>query len=356
MIKRAMKKILIIHTGGGLGDVLLSTPVIEALKLNYPEAQIDFMARPYTSAAVRNNPFIHTVYTVDKEKMAWSEAFSWSRKLAKQKYDAALVLWSNSPLAFMLYFARIPIRVGQDSRFTYSWTYTHKVKIRSEHGDEQTHWSDIMLDYVRALNIPVPQLKPRFVIPETATQKAKQLMQTLPQNSGPIIGLHPSKGISNVAKIWPTSVFADWLKALYSQLQARLVVTGGPKERDITTKIIEEAQVPCLNLAGQTDTEVLAAVAQQCQVFICPDSSPAHLAAISGVPTLDIFALKSDFPNRWKAVGAPVVVIRPTTWKCQRLCCKEECPDFSCYKQIDGQQIVEGVKQLLQQSSAQVDS
>lgn len=342
-----MQKILIVHTGGGLGDVLLSTPVIEALKFNYPEAQIDFLARFSTAAAVKSNPFVNAVYTVDRAKLSWSEIFSWSGKIAKQRYDAALILWSNTSLALMLYLAHIPIRVGQDSRFSYSWTYTHKVRIRSEHGDEQSHWSDIMLDFVRVLHLPVPPFKPRFIISDSAIGKAKQLMQTLPQNSGPTIGLHPSKGIGNVDKRWPTSVFANWLNVLYNQLQARLVVTGGPQEVNLTTQIIKEAQVPCLNLAGQTDTEVLAAVTQQCQVFICPDSGPAHLAAISGVPTLDICALKEDFPNRWKPVGAPVTIIRPTTWKCSRLCRKNECPDFNCYTQISGQQIVEGVQQLL---------
>lgn len=343
-----MQKILIVHTGGGLGDVLLSTPVIEALKFNYPEAKIDFLARSSTAAAIKNNPFIHSVYTINKARLSWSEVFSWSRRIAGQKYDAALILWSNTTLALMLYLANIPIRVGQDSRFSYSWTYTHKVRIRSEHGDDQSHWSDIMLDFVRALRLPVPPFKPRFVISDQAVGQAQQLMQALPQNSGPVIGLHPSKGISNVDKRWPTSVFANWLNALYHQLQARLVVTGGPQELEITKRIIEEAKVPCLNLAGKTDTEVLAAVARQCQVFICPDSGPAHLAAISGVPTLDICALKEDFPNRWKPVGAPVKIIRPASWNCRRLCRKNECPDFNCYKQIDGQQIVEGVKQLLQ--------
>ena len=221
-----MQKILIVHTGGGLGDVLLSTPVIEALKFNYPEAEIDFLARSSTAAAIKNNPFLHTVYTIDKARLSWSEVFSWSGKITEQKYDAALILWSNTPLALMLYLAHIPIRVGQDSRFSYSWTYTHKVRIRSEHGDEQSHWSDIMLDFVRALRLPVPPFKPRFVISESALTQAKQLMQALPQNSGPIIGLHPSKGISDVDKRWPISVFAAWLKALYHQLQARLVITG----------------------------------------------------------------------------------------------------------------------------------
>ncbi|MGM9992246.1 MAG: glycosyltransferase family 9 protein [Candidatus Bruticola sp.] len=342
-----MQKILIVHTGGGLGDVLLSTAVIEALKFNYPEAEIDFLVRSSNSAALKGNPLIANILTLNSARLSWTEVIKWAKKLRARSYDASIILWSNAPLAFMLYFAGIPIRVGQDSRLTYSWTYTHPVRVRSEHGDCSTHWCEIMLDFVRALHLPVPPVKPRFVISDRAKEKANHLLQALPPGQGPIIGIHPSKGISNPDKRWPISVFASWIKGLYNELQARIFLTGGPQEVNLTSKIIAEADVPCLNLAGQTDTEVLAAVAQHCQLFICPDSGPAHLAAISGVTVLDIFALKEDFPQRWRAPGPHTTILVPKQWECQRVCRKNQCPDFQCYTQIDSKLICSIAKNLL---------
>ncbi|MGM9998397.1 MAG: glycosyltransferase family 9 protein, partial [Candidatus Bruticola sp.] len=73
-----MQKLLIVHTGGGLGDVLLSTVVVEALKFNYPEAKIDFLARTSTSAALKGNPFINNILTLDKARLNWTEVIKWA--------------------------------------------------------------------------------------------------------------------------------------------------------------------------------------------------------------------------------------------------------------------------------------
>lgn len=347
-----MKKILIVHTGGGLGDVLLSTPVIEALAAVYPQAQIDFLARKSTSAAIRNHPKLHKIMTIDAPEPGWAKLFSWAGRLRAERYEAALVLWSKTQLAFMLYLAGIPIRVGQDSRFSYSWTYTHKVSVRSEHGDTTSHWSQILLDFVRILNPAIPETAPSFVIPETAQEKAKQLLQDLPDLPGPIIGFHPCKDIKNPLKRWPIEVFAQWVKMLAEQRQARIVITGGPAEITLAEKLIELSQVPCLNIAGKTDIDTLAAVTTQCRVFICPDSGPMHLASVCHTPVVGIYALKEDFPKRWAPSDPHHVSIILSPNPCPRRCIKAHCPDFQCYSHIEGQQILEAVDQLLETSSA----
>ena len=281
-----LSKILIVHTGGGLGDVLVSTPVIEALHLNFPQAQIDFLARQSTAAAVRHNPWITDVYTIDKPKLNISEIFAWSRKLREQHYDCALILWSTASLAFTLYLARIPVRVGQDSRFFYSWSYTHRVRIRSEHGDTKSHWSEVMLDFVRSLNIPVQPCQPRFFVTDEAKLKAQELLKELPVGHGfsvrlegrgrdflknlsknlsaqtegsPIVGFHVGKGVDYSKVKWPVEHFACWAKALEEKRQARLVFTGSAQERPTVEAIIAQAQLSsCLNLAGQTDVDTMA--------------------------------------------------------------------------------------------------
>lgn len=342
-----MQKILIVHTGGGLGDLLLSTPVIEALAYNFPQAKIDFLAKRSTSPAIKNHPLLNKIITLDNSEPTWKEIFTLSQKLRQENYDASLVLWSKTKIAFMLLLARIPVRVGQDSRLSYSWTYTHKVKIRSEHNDTQTPWGEILLDYVRALNLPIPAYTYKFIIPPEAQERATKLLQRLPDLPGPIIGLHPSKGISNPDQRWPVDVFAQYAKILVEKLQARLIITGGPQEEKMIAKLIELNDLPCLNLAGQTDVDTLAAVAKKCQVFICPDSGPMHLASICGTPVIGIYALKEDFPRRWAPVGKSSLSIIPCPNTCSRHCLKAQCPDFQCYQQITPQQILQAVEDIL---------
>lgn len=346
-----MKKILIVHTGGGLGDVLLSTPVIEALKFNFPKAEIDFLVLEKNQGAVKNHPQLRNVITMASPRPSWLQVPAWASKLKAEQYDAALILWSSSQLAAILYLAGIPVRIGQGSRLSYSWSYTHKVIIRSENNDTSSHWSQILLDFVRILRLPVPPFKPKFIIPEEAAAKAKNLLKNLPDLPGPIIGVHPGKGISDPESRWPTEIFASWLSILSKKLQARLIVTGGAQEKAVMAKIIAQSEAPCLNLSGQTDLDTLAAVMKSCQVFICPDSGPAHLAAVCGTPVADVFALKEDFPRRWAPLGAPSVILRPKEWECQDKCLKGKCRYFSCYKHISPEMILEAVNKLLAEKS-----
>lgn len=346
-----MQHILLVHTGGGLGDVLLSTPLISALKQQFPQADIDYLARSATACAIRNHPELHEVLTLDRAAPSWQELLPLSRRLQEKHYDAALVLWSRTNLALMLRLAGIPIRVGQDSRLSYSWTYTHKVKVRSEHGDEQTHWSEILLDYGRSLGFAGPSPAPLFVVPETAKQKAAALLQELPDSAGngPLIGLHSGKGMALSPSNWPTTAFAEWAKQLHEQLGARLILTGGPAEQAIVNDVAQKCAFPLLNLAGRTDIDTLAAVCQACQVFVCPDSGPMHLAAVSGTPTVGIYALAEDYPSRWAPLGAPSAIVSPQEPFCQRSQCrKSQCAHrFNCYHRIVSHDVVAAVKKLL---------
>lgn len=342
-----MKRILVVHTGGGLGDVLLATPVLDALQAAWPEVSIDFLARSGTAAAVERHPVVRELLTMPSAAPSLGELPAWAARLRARRYDAALVLWSRTSLAWMLFLAGIPTRVGQGSRLGYSWLYTHRVRIRSEHGDTTTHWTEILLDYVRALGVqPAPPV-PRFVIPREARAKADHLLGDLPPGSGPVVGFHSSKGLRLEPGRWPVDVFAGWARALHRDLGARLVLTGGSDEVDLVAAVAAQADVPVLDLAGRTDVPTLAAVAARCDAFVCPDSGPMHLAAVVGTPTVGVYALEEDFPLRWAPRGGPSRLVRPSPTGCRPGCRKGTCPDFQCYRVVQPELVVQAVRDLL---------
>ncbi len=345
-----MKRILVVHTGGGLGDVLLSTPVLDALHGAWPEVEIDFLARSGTASVLEEHPAVHHLLRMPQAAPTLGELPSWVARLRRGRYQAALVLWSRTALAWMLLLAGIPIRVGQDSRFSYSWLYTHKVRVRSEHGDTSSHWSEILLDYARALGVRPEDFgpaRPRFLVPNLARNRAEELLGELPPGDGPIVGLHPSKGLPLPPGRWPVDVFAGWARALHRDLKARLVLTGGPDEVDLVGSVARLAEVDSLNLAGRTDLPTLAAVASRCEVFVCPDSGPMHLAAAMGVPTVGVYALDEDFPQRWAPLAPARRILRPARRSCPAGCRKAICPDFHCYRAVPPEEVVGAVAELL---------
>ena len=336
-----MKRMLVIHTGGGLGDVLLSTCVVHALQDHY---QVDFLCNRSTSAALNDNPEIHDLLLIDrKAPRLGKEFFEWVKTLKNRRSDAARVLWSTGLLAWMLWAAGIPVRVGQGSRLLYSFLYTHKVRIRSEHGDEQSHWTEILLDYVRALGIAPGPPHVRLEIPESARQAAQHLIAGARR---PLIGFHSSKGIKVGPDRWPVDVFAKLARHIEERFQATLVLTGSKNEAELVAPIERQLANP-INLCGKTDLQTLAAVAEACDVFVCPDSGPMHVAAAAGTNVVGIYALDEDFPKRWAPFTPKARVIRPAHRNCRPGCVKATCPDFRCYRQVDPQAVAAAVEELL---------
>ena len=80
------------------------------------------------------------------------------------RYAAGVVTWATQRTAEIVYRAKIPIRAGQADRL-YSALFTHQVRVRSEHGDVTSHWSQILLDYTRAIGCDLSDTQPRFETP-----------------------------------------------------------------------------------------------------------------------------------------------------------------------------------------------
>src|SRR6185437_16362317 len=103
--------------------------------------------------------------------------------------------------------AGIPVRAGQARRL-YSWRFTHRVPVRSELGDVTTHWSQIVLDYARALNCDIDDTIPRFVPTDGDAAEAEKLLATLSRSKGDYVIMHPTNAIAPQRGIWPVRGWA----------------------------------------------------------------------------------------------------------------------------------------------------
>jgi ADP-heptose:LPS heptosyltransferase len=97
-----------------------------------------------------------------------------------------------------------------------------------------------------------------------------------------------------------------------------------------------------LSIAGATSIGGFAALARRAAFVVAMDSGPMHVAAAAGAPTVGIFALQSDEPDRWAPLGAHTAVIRPS-YPCPPDHRKETCPDFACVRALDVDAILAAV-------------
>jgi len=313
---------LVICTGGGIGDVLLATPVMRALRAKYG----DVVA--LTAAAHRDvlasDPEIAEVWTDD---VPFTRQV---RRIAARAFAASVTTWASPRSAALPFAARIPERVGQARRL-YSRLFTRRVIVRSELGDRTTHWTQILLDFVRALGCDAADASPHFAIPEGAFAS---LAATLHERGvrGPYVVLHPTRGIAGARKRWPIARFGELARALGTDRGATVVVTGGGADGAIADAVAERGGA--VSLGGRTSLGEFGALAAGALGVVAMDSGPMHVAAAVGAPTVGIFALQSDEADRWAPLGPRTAVVR-ATYPCPPAHRKETCPDFACIAALE---------------------
>lgn len=342
------KKIIIIKTEGGIGDLLMATPLISTLKYHYPGASIDVMVKPHFAQILEGNTAISEIIPLQPK----NKSLFWLSTFFRNKcYDLGILLWSTSKLAWGMFLGMIPIRVGEGNRIPYSSLFSHKVTRRQYDGSEKSHQVEQMLDYARVLGL-LPHHNGLVVsLAHPKGREAEKKAASLLEEAGvkpddAIIGLHIGKGMNLKGRGWPVTNFAKLADLLIDKFNMRVLLTGGEYEIEMASELVKLAKHPIINIAGKTSLLELAAIISHCKLYICPDSGPAHIAAARKVPTISIFALKSDFPARWRPYGTLNEVVRKVT-ECGRPCIKEKCPDFMCMRAISPQDILPSAEHLL---------
>lgn len=347
-----LKNILIIHTYGGLGDLLLSTPVIHSFKKHFKNASIDVMVKESFQDILKDNKAADNVIPIPSSMLQSREGFFQQLKLIKKKpYQAGVVLWSTAREAYLLFLAGIPIRVGQAGRLLYSFLFTHPVTRRSDYGDTETHWVENQLDYVRSMGIEPEDKEVYLSIPPEAESFAQSFLKDAGiKEDRPIIGFHSTKGLPVDSSRWPLQKFASIASGLINKFNAQLLLTGTASEKPIVDEIQKLIPEKTFSAAGKTGIKELAALIKRCHLYVCPDSGPMHISAAVKTPVIGIYALKEDFPKRWAPYQCPSRIIRLENIPCPKKCIKGECPYFACYEAVPDSLILEAADKLLKNS------
>jgi ADP-heptose:LPS heptosyltransferase len=326
------ERALLIAAGGGIGDTLLAGVVAHALSTRYT---VDALVLPAHRAVPERDPAIDRVHLM-------AAPIPTAAELQPEGYAAAVVTWANLTTALVPRLARIPVRVGQARRL-YSGLFTERVVVRSERGDRTSHWTDILLDYARALGCDDPIAQPAFFPTDADFAQAQALLATRGV-TGPFALLHPTRGLSAERERWPVAGFIALARALRTAHPIPLLITGAAGDAPIADAIAHGSGA--ISIAGATSLGAFGALAAAARFVVAMDSGPMHIAAAVGAPTVGIFALQSDEPDRWAPKGPHTAVVR-ATYPCPPAHRKETCPNFLCVKHLDLPKILNALDGLL---------
>ncbi|MEW6101640.1 MAG: glycosyltransferase family 9 protein, partial [Candidatus Omnitrophota bacterium] len=221
-IDALFKRILIVRTDR-IGDVILSTPVIKAMRDKFPGAYIAMMVSPYTKEIVEANPYLDDVVLYDKESKhkKWRRSIKFSQRLKKKKFDLALILHPNKRVHLITFFAGIPKRVGYNKDF--GFLLTDKLPHLKQRGEK--HELEYNLDLVRYLGIE-PKDRDVFmpITPNSEIWVEELFRKEGVSDNDKLIAIHPCA--SCPSRIWPSDRFAKVAENLIEKYGFKVFVVA----------------------------------------------------------------------------------------------------------------------------------
>ncbi len=339
------KRILIARTDR-VGDVLLSTPVIKALRDKYPHAYIAMMVSPYTKEIVEGNPYLDEVIIYDKDakEKSWLGSIKFALNLKQKKFDLALILHPTNRVHLVAFFSGIPRRIGYHRKM--GFLLTDRIKHTKQLGEK--HELDYNLGLLAHLGI-TPQDKELYIPlrPEAEKWVESLFRQEGIKETDRLLAIHP--GASCPSKVWPNERFAQVADRLIEKYGFKTLIISGPKDTKKAELALANMRSPAINLAGKTSLSQLASLLKRCALFISNDSGPVHIASSVDTPVIAIFGRgqKGLSPKRWGPVGKKDRYLHKAVGciECLAHNCKKE---FACLKAISVDDVLAAADTILQ--------
>ena len=316
------KRILLIQLKRA-GDVIVTTPVLPALRHALPEAKIDFLLNKPFAPLLENNPFINEVRVYDR-KAVWA---TW-QALRAASYDW-IIDFQSSPRSILAGIAS-----GARVRAGYRVTFWGKLLSHSiQRPGNQVSVTEGKMNLIRSLVSNLGNAEERMIyLTEEERAWAKSQMGESKEMKG-AVGLIPTH--RRASRRWPAQSFAKLARLLF--LKGHSVwLFWGPGEEDYVKEI--QRQVPESRMIPQTSLRQMASLLAQCQAVITNDNGPMHLAEAVGTRTVTIYG-PTD-PVSWNAGGPKHRVLQATGLSCLG-CNLNFCPfEHECMTQISPEQVL----------------
>lgn len=286
-------RILLVRTDR-IGDVILTTPMIEILRKHLPRAYIAFMAIPQTLEIVEGNPYLDEVIVYDRkgQHRGAVQTLLFSLALRKKYFNISISFHPTTRSNWITFLAGIPKRIGYDKKF--GWLLTHSIKNEKYKGEKSEAFYNE--DFLHFLNITPPRSQ-NLYFPLSATAE-KSIEAFLKRNRIGRSFVVLNVSASCASKVWPAQNFALLSKLIYEKLNLDIILIGDPT----TCMAVKELSLVPMTIAAESlNLGEVAALFKKTLLHISNDSGPMHLASAVDTPVIAIFGrtLPGLGPKRW---------------------------------------------------------
>lgn len=343
-----VRRVLVVRLRS-IGDTVLATPSLIALRKFLPDAQIDVLLEDWVAPLLEGFDAVDNVIAVgkgsaDRMKTAW--------ELRRRKYDVAFNLHGGTTGTFFTFASGARHRVGY-TEYQYSFLYNHLLTSASDFWrKEHTHSAEQQLALLGFTGVPFdPNQKSRLSVSNLALGSVAGKLTAETQRRGEwelgelsdFALIHPAAAFAT--KTWAVENFARTAEFLNEKGLQTVAVAAG-NERDVLERLIDESKIPIAAFNDLTLPEITA-LASRASLFVGNDSGIAHIAAAVDTPTVVVFG--SSNINHWRPwTDAPNEIVREEL-PCQP-CAGYECKVFGdpkCILSVRPEQVFAAIDRVM---------
>jgi lipopolysaccharide heptosyltransferase II len=337
-----IKKILCIKPRG-IGDIILSTIILDNLNEYFPGIKIDYLTEHFATQSLEDNPLVNNVLAMKKKEFPLFVA----NRIRKEKYDMILDLWSNPRSAQITFLSGVRYRVGYNYR---GRKYAYNIQVNPE--TDQQHAAEDNLSFLKTIGVPVKSKVVHYYVSTENNEWARDYIKNSFKDNSYVIGIVPSGGW--LSKRCDASKWVDIGKKIKKDINVQFFIIWGPGDEKDAEYINDNLSPDCIT-APETDVKRLSALINNCNLIIANDSGPMHIAGALKIPTLGIFGPTNPTAHRPYSLNSDYVI--KDDLHCI-ICNKLICPfNHECMLELSTDEVLLKVKKLLKlDNSEKVDA
>ena len=350
------QKILIVQPSW-VGDAVMATPTLRAVRELYPQAHISYLMRRYVKQLYSGMPWVDQVisYRTGKTKSKTGKGlFELSARLRTGKFDLAILLPNSFKSALLCKMSNIPRIFGYERDGRGFLLTDRLLPVKDKGKFVPSPMINTYLGLARYLGSKSRDLRMELFVTDSDRREAGEafrrsgldLSLDRPAATGapPLVMLNPGAQYG-AAKLWKAEYFAQLADRFVEELGATVLLSSSPRERAIVETIRRQMQHDAVDLstAGMT-LGSLKEIVRRCDLMVTNDTGPRHIAAAMNVPVVTVFGPTHP---QWTEIYYPrerQVAVKVFCGPCQ----KKICPlDHRCMTQVTPAMVWSACTQLL---------
>lgn len=328
----AIKKVLLVRLRR-IGDVVMTTPAIMALRKGLPSAHISYVIETPYRDLIEGNPYVDRVIVLPRP-MSTKNFMNIVRAIRKERFDAAIDFHGGPTASLLTLFSGARKKIGYRIKYK---SFVYDIKLPRGRTAGHLHSVENHINLVKALGIRVPAFPPLF-LPEPLESEKKKIHDFFSANhigESRVVVLHIGAG--NEFREWGIDNWAKFVSILSKKQDLNIVMIGAPEETGIAGQILEGQPSSVLSLVGKLKLRELKELIARASLYVGPDSGPMHIAASTATPIVAYFGPNlSAYNSPWQARS----IIIEKDLSC-RPCNQRRCisGDFRCMQTITPEEV-----------------